>query len=106
MPLAAVRSTILMIVVERGTPSAKDASRRSAGTRRSISSVERITIGIIRTHRAIEAEKPENAFGPTMSANSENANRPATIEGMPVMTSTRNVTVRRSGLLGCAYSTR
>ena len=29
-----------------------------------------------------------------MSVNSENANRPATIEGMPVMTSTRKVTVR------------
>ncbi len=31
---------------------------------------------------------------------------PATIEGMPVITSTRNVIVRRRGFVGSAYSTR
>ena len=63
-------------------------------------------MGIISTHRAMDAENPLNAFGPTISAKNENANRPATIEGIPVMTSTRNVMVRRSGLVGRAYSTR
>ena len=101
-----VGSTTFTIVSHFGTPRAYEASRSSFGTRRSISSVERMTMGIISTHRAMEAEKPLKALGPTMSANREKAKRPATIDGMPVMTSTRKVIARRSGLVGCAYSTR
>ena len=72
----------------------------------SISSLERTTIGIISTERATEAEKPLKAFGPTMIVKSEKANRPATIDGMPVITSTSRVTVRAIHCVGCAYSTR
>ena len=95
-----------MMVADFGTPSASDASRSSPGTSRIISSLARTTIGIISTHRAIDAEKPLKAFGPTISVNSEKANRPATIEGMPVITSTRKVIVRAAGCFGSAYSMR
>jgi hypothetical protein len=63
-------------------------------------------VGIISTDSATEAEKPLNAFGPTRIEKSEKAKRPATIDGMPVITSTRNVTVRASHCFGRAYSTR
>ena len=43
-------------------------------------------------------------LGPKNSAKSAKANRPATIDGMPVMTSTKNVMARAS--LPRPYSTR
>ena len=48
--------------------------------------------------------KPMRTPGPKNSANSANANRPATIDGIPVMTSTKNVIARAS--LPLPYSTR
>ena len=45
MPDIAVGRTILTIVTHFGIPSAYDASRSSSGTRRSISSVDRMTTG-------------------------------------------------------------
>ncbi len=77
-----------------GTPRAYDASRRSSGTSRNISSDERTTVGIISSDRAIEPPMPARNAGPKNSTSSASANRPATIEGMPVITSTRKVIVR------------
>ena len=48
--------------------------------------------------------KPIRTLGPKNSAKSANANRPATIDGMPVMTSTKNVIARAS--FPRPYSTR
>ena len=58
MPATAVGSTTLTIVCHFGTPRAYDASRRSSGTSRSISSDERTTIGIISRDRATAPPKP------------------------------------------------
>ena len=72
-----------------GTPRARDASRSSLGTIRSISSLLRTTVGTMST---VRATAPAIAFlvpMPKIVAHSAKANRPATIEGMPVMTSTR-----------------
>ena len=66
------------------------------GTIRSISSVERTTIGIISTDSATEPMMPMRTPGPKKIENSAKANRPATIDGMPVMTSTKNVSARSS----------
>ena len=104
MPAIDVGTTTLRIVRHFGTPSAYDASRSSFGTILSISSVERTTTGIISTDSATEPMKPIRTPGPANSANSANAKRPATIDGMPVMTSTKNVMARAS--LPRPYSTR
>ncbi len=53
-----------------GTPRAYDASRRSSGTSRSISSVERTTIGIISSDSATEPPKPDADAGPKNSTKS------------------------------------
>jgi hypothetical protein len=58
MPAIEVGRTTLTIVSHFGTPRAYEASRSSFGTRRSISSLERTTTGIIRTDRAIAPAKP------------------------------------------------
>ena len=91
MPATEVRSTTLTIVRHFGTPSAYAASRSSFGTTLSISSVDRTTTGIISTDSATEPAKPTRTLGPKNSENRANANRPATIDGMPVITSTKNV---------------
>ena len=80
------------------------ASRSSFGTILSISSVERTTTGIMSTDSATEPMKPIRMPGPANSANSAKANRPATIDGMPVMTSTKKVIAR--GSRPRPYSTR
>ncbi len=105
MPAIEVGRTIFTTVRHFGTPSAYDASRSSLGTSRSISSVDRTTTGIMRTASAIDPMKPIRMPGPKNSANSAYANRPATIDGMPVMTSTRNV-MPRASRLPSPYSTR
>jgi hypothetical protein len=89
IPLAAVGSTTRRIVRHFGTPSAYDASRSDVGTSLIISSHERTTTGSSRIARAIDPAKPEN---PCLSASTQNAstNKPATIDGMPVITSMRN----------------
>ena len=56
------------------------------------------------TDSATEPTNPMRTPGPRNSANSAKANRPATIDGMPVMTSTKNVIARAS--LPRPYSTR
>ncbi len=56
--------------------------------------MERTTIGIISTDSATEPMMPRRMPGPKKIENSANANRPATIDGMPVMTSTKNVSAR------------
>jgi hypothetical protein len=71
----------------------------------SISSEERTTTGIMSTESATEPPNPERKPGsPVSSANSAKANRPATIDGMPVITSTRKVMVRARTPV--PYSTR
>ena len=70
MPASAVGSTTFVIVRHFGTPSAYDASRRLLGTIRSISSVERTTIGIISTDSATEPMIPSRMPGPRKIANS------------------------------------
>ena len=104
MPAIEVRSTTLMIVRHFGVPNAYAASRSSLGTILSISSVDRTTTGIMSTDSATAPMNPIRTDGPRNSANSANANRPATIDGMPVMTSTKNVIARDS--LPRPYSTR
>src|SRR4051794_12114235 len=59
MPADAVGSTMLVTVLQRGTPSANDASRRAPGTSSSISSDDRTTIGSISTASASAPAKPE-----------------------------------------------
>ena len=58
MPGRAAGSTTVRVVRERLAPRARLASRRSSGTRRSISSVERMTIGSIRQASARAPAKP------------------------------------------------
>ena len=66
--------------------------------------MERTTTGIISTQRATAPAMPVLVPGPKISTNSAYANRPATIEGMPVITSTKKVIDRASVPL--PYSTR
>ena len=54
----------------------------------SISSQDLTTVGSISSERATEPWKPLVEPGPTRIVNIENANRPATMDGMPLMTST------------------
>ena len=68
MPESAVGMTTLRIVRHFGMPRAYDASRRSRGTMRSISSVDRTTTGSMRMVNAIEAAKPERSM-PRVSTN-------------------------------------
>ncbi len=86
-----------------GTPRASEASRSSLGTSFSISSVERTTTGIIRMASASAPAKPDG-WKPRIMIQKLKMNRPATIEGMPVMTSTKNVTALAS--FPVPYSTR
>ncbi len=58
------------------------------GTSRSISSLARMTTGVISTVSATAPDSPERAPGPCQMANRAKAKRPATIDGMPVITST------------------
>ena len=59
MPASAAGSTTETVVFHVRVPSAADASRRASGTRRSISSVERTTIGSIRQASASDAAKAD-----------------------------------------------
>ena len=59
IPGSAVGSTIRRIVFHLGVPSAYEPSRSAVGTSRSISSVERVTVGSISTNSASAAAKPE-----------------------------------------------
>ncbi len=104
MPVKAVGSTTKQIVRHRGTPRANDASRRSAGTSLSISSAARTTVGIIRIDSASAPANPEK-LKPSSSSQNARMNRPATIEGRPVMTSTKKLMTLAS-LLSRPYSTR
>jgi hypothetical protein len=104
MPPTDVGRTTLRIVRHFGTPRAYAASRSSFGTILSISSDARTTTRIMRTDNATAPAKPSRTPGPKKIANRAKANRPATIDGMPVMTSTKNVIARAS--LPLPYSTR
>ena len=103
MPPIAVGRTTFRMVRHFGMPRAREASRSSFGTSLSISSVERTTTGII---RIVSASEPGEAGGLQLSIISmiDRMNRPATIDGMPVMTSTKKVTALASAPL--PYSTR
>src|SRR5215467_4686811 len=102
MPVAAVGSTIFMIVFHFGMPSAYAPSRSAAGTSRSISSLARVMVGSISTESASAAAKPEYAgrpplkYGETTATQNARMNRPLTIDGMPVITSTKNRTAPTS----------
>ncbi len=73
----------------------------------SISSVERTTTGIISTDERDRAARcPIAGAGAEEDARTaRSANRPATIDGMPVMTSTRNV-IAAGRAVRWPYSTR
>src|SRR6056300_1081363 len=93
MPARAVGMTTFTMVSHFGTPSAYEASRSSFGTILSISSVALTTTGVISTAREIAPAKPLIALaGPRMIRKREKAKSPATIDGMPVITSTKKVT--------------
>ncbi len=66
--------------------------------------MDRTTTGIMSTESATARMNPKRTPGPRSSVNSETANRPATIDGMPVITSTKNVIALAS--LPLPYSTR
>ena len=72
---------------------------------RSISSVFFTTVGIMSTVRATAATKPVRVDGPNIIPNNAAANRPATMEGIPVITSTKNVMALPNHPL-LEYSTR
>src|SRR5439155_7494651 len=101
MPGAAVGSTILRMVFHFGMPSAYAPSRSAVGTSRNISSADRTTVGSISTDRASEAANPVwlgrpsglNS-GETTCTQNASTNRPATIDGIPVITSTKKRTAR------------
>ena len=86
----------MTIVFHFGMPSAYAPSRSGAGTSRSISSVDRVMVGSISTDSASAAAKPEYSgrpplkYGETTSTQNDRMNKPATIDGIPVITSTKN----------------
>ena len=88
MPGSAVRNTTLVMVRCLVTPSASEASRNSFGTILSISSEDLHTVGSMSSASATDPSNPLNVPGPHTIAKSESAKRPATIDGMPLMTST------------------
>ncbi len=55
-----------------------------------------MTIGIINTESATAPRIPIRTPGPKKIANRAKANRPATIDGMPVITSTKKMSAARS----------
>ena len=71
----------------------------------SISSEDLTTVGSISRERATEPSKPLMVPGPIRIVNIEKANRPATMDGMPLITSTSRV-ITRASLLRLEYSTR
>ena len=105
MPGRAVRSTIFVIVRCFVTPRAYEASRKSCGTILSISSDDLTTVGSISRESATEPSKPLMVPGPIRIVNIEKANRPATMDGMPLITSTSRVMTCAS-LPRLEYSTR
>ena len=60
IPAVAVRTTTETVVRQRGTPSASAASRNSWGTSRTISSVVRVTSGIMMIPSAKPPASAEN----------------------------------------------
>ena len=96
MPAIAVRQHDLDDVSHCGTPSASEASRSSFGTSLSISSRGAHDDRDHQHRQRDGADDAQPDAGPRNTANSAQANRPATIDGMPVMTSTKNVTPRLS----------
>ncbi len=103
MPPMAVGITTRTMVSHFGMPRARLASRSSFGTSLSISSVERTTVGIIRMVRARLPAKPVYGMSRTR-IHTVRTKRPATIEGTPIITSTKKVTILASRLP--PYSTR
>src|SRR5271154_1004166 len=90
MPDNAVRATTDSVVRQCGTPSAREASRNSGGTSSTISSVVRVTSGIIIAASATEPASVENPpNGRTITAY---AKIPTTIDGIPIRTSAENRT--------------
>ncbi len=68
MPPSAVRRTTRTLVFQAGTPSASDASRSEPGTRRTISSVARARVGIMRIASATAPASAEKwPIGMTIS---------------------------------------
>ena len=64
IPGKAVRRTTRTMVLDRVTPKAYEASRRSVGTICSISWVERTTVGIMRMLKATAPTSPLTVPGP------------------------------------------
>jgi hypothetical protein len=85
------------------TPSAQLPSRRLSGTVFSISSVVLTTVGIMRIVSAREPANPGKLWC-RARIHSARTNNPATIDGSPVMTSTKKSTRRPN--LPELYSTR
>ena len=92
MPVEAVGSTMRSTVFHFGTPRAYDASRSALGTSRIISSEVRTTIGSSRMDKRQRAGEAGERPGPGAMIQNASTNRPATIDGMPVITSTRKRT--------------
>jgi hypothetical protein len=96
IPGSAAGTSTRNVVRQCGTPSASDDSRTPLGTRRSISSEVRATIGSISTARATPPAHAEKL--PNGNTRMVKANKPITMEGMPVSTSSRKRTAVPSGL--------
>ena len=99
MPPIAVGRTMLTVVRQRVTPSARLASRRLRGTISSTSCVARATIGSIST---ASENAPKIALWPRPTTSSPKTKMPTTIAGTPFRTSRtiRSATETR----GPAYS--
>ena len=82
-------STTLVTTRHRGAPSASAASRRLAGTSWSTTSAERVTIGSISSPSATAPFQPTASPPTWVTTSSVNTNRPNTIDGTPVITSTK-----------------
>ena len=94
-PESAVGRTTRTMVVQRGTPRAREASRSSLGTSFNISSVVRTTTGIMRSTSARQTAKPTR-WKPKVPTHTAYTNRAATMDGTPVRMSTMKLTARAS----------
>ena len=94
-PVRAAGSTTRITVRHSGAPSANEASRNPPGTSLSISSEVLVTVGSIKTASARPAAMPENPR-PSWRTQNVKMNKPATMDGIPLMASTRNRTMRAS----------
>jgi hypothetical protein len=98
MPGRVVRMTTERLVLHRGYPRARAASRRELGTSLIISSVVRRIMGTMSSARATLPARAEKCF--CVATIQAQAKTPTTIEGVPFSTSATKRVTQESRLLG------